>query len=95
MEKESRYSFPKGTFEQKFTVSETALLFVLLWFQETYQRIQAVERKRWFYVSNQQIRKRLKITKRTIAKARESLRKKGLIDYKRGYTGRATEYRLI
>jgi len=52
-------------------------------------------RSRWFFASNRQIRQKITISKSTLATSKQYLRSRQLIDYKPGYTGRATEYRIL
>lgn len=49
----------------------------------------------WFYITNTDFHNRSGISLNAIPKIRERLRRKGLIDYRRGYTGHATEYLIL
>jgi hypothetical protein len=49
----------------------------------------------WFPLTNESLRKRTGgVSLRQIPRIRDRLRKKGLIDFRRGHTGWATEYRI-
>jgi hypothetical protein len=89
------YQIPHALIEQLLprkviTKSEYILLDYLLHFENRYKQDDD-----WFYVADETICTTRLLSSKTLVKARRSLKGKGLIDTKKGYSNHATEYRIL
>lgn len=79
------------TRDRKITKSEYIFLDLLFHFENRFTR----DPNSWFFVIDTNICKTRLISSKLVVAARRSLKAKGLIDFKKGYSHHATEYRIL
>lgn len=90
------FAVPKAILDRDLSKAELCLLLVLLKLEHDFLWKSSNQlRGRWIFASNAEVRKFVEISRTTLARVRTSLKKRGLIEYRRGYTHRATSYRII
>ena len=75
----------------KLSKSEYILLDLLLHFENWHTK----EPHKWFFVIDKKICSTKLMSPKTLVNAKRTLKKKGLIDCKPGYSHHATEYRIL
>ena len=75
----------------KLTKSEYILLDLLFHLENCFTAMPY----KWFYHTDKALCATGLISPKTLIRARRTLRDKGHIDFKSGYTGRATEYKIL
>jgi len=79
-----------------FSKSQKAILFVLFALEDRYlTKKKRSKPKYWFNVSNKDLCKKAGICEPTLRNNRKMLINQGWIDFKPGYTGRNSDYRLL
>jgi len=89
------FAFPhylyKLVSDKKITKSEFTLIGLLLHFENRYTK----HANQWFFVNDEKICITRLMAPKTLIKARHSLKEKGIIDFKRGYSHHSTDYRIL
>lgn len=80
----------------RFNKSQKAILFALFALQDKYLfKTKGCSLRTWFNVSNRELCRIVGIAGRTLTPNRLMLVKEGWIEFKRGYSGRNSDYRII
>ena len=94
----NRFWVSYGIYERNLALSKSdKALFVAL-FALNYKLVEKFGKHPfvgWFNSSNKELCKMAGINEATLRRSRKSLLQKGLIDYKRGYPGINSEYRIL
>ena len=77
--------------DKLLTKSEYIFLDLLLHLENRYTKLP----NQWFYFTDEDMCKTRLISPKTVIKVRRSLKKKGLIDYKKGHSHKATDYKIL